>query len=288
MSLPIAHQNLAAFTPPDRVFLRDPRGRSLSPSIVRFNDAGIFSLQARGPFRIHYDYSVPREKGVRFVDITGDQNEIHRKDDIVAGALTAAKMILPLEILLPSLTLTRARVKFVGWSRYHLPTSCRFICQWADQDRLRFEIRADQNGSTVARGAIEGVIDAAQPPQIVKERKVNREQLALVHAFLNAAGVQAEAYFDKGTYRDYTYPLAYVASLPAGVLVEQMDGQGGVLNLLRFDFSSQAKIPIVGKHCPAVRVERGRARRRFNRIITDIIDGVITCYRGSAVVHPGA
>ena len=289
MTLPIAHEHLAAFHPGDRIFLRDPRGRSLSPSILLSLRADGLSLSARSRFLIHYSYTVTRDDGVRFVEVTGDPNEIHRKGDIVAGALTASKMILPLEVLFPKLRLTAARVKFVSFSRYHRRTSSRFLCHCVDGDQVRFEAQADQDGSTVAIGTIDGVIDGGTAqPEAVKERRVNRDKLAEVTAFLESVGVESEAYFEKGTYRDYTYPLAYVASLPSGVLVEQMDGQGGMLNVIRFDFKDQPKIPIIGKHGPAVQVERGRVRSRFHRIITNIIDGMITHYRGSAVVHPGS
>jgi hypothetical protein len=55
-----------------------------------------------------------------------------------------------------------------------------------------------------------------------------------------------------------------------------------------FDMSEQPKIPVAIKRGPQVRVRLDRIRKAFSRIVTDIIDGVITRCRGWAVVNPVA
>jgi hypothetical protein len=65
-----------------------------------------------------------------------------------------------------------------------------------------------------------------------------------------------------------------------------MHGQGGMLNVLTPKFEDEEKIPIGPNVMPQVRIQEGRKRSAFRRIITDIIDGVATYYKGSAIVNP--
>jgi len=282
----IAHQNLGAFSAADHIILRDPRGQSCRPSIVR-DRAEPMTLRARDSFLVRYEYVVPKDQGVRFVEVTDDENEIHRTNNIVSGALTASKMLLPLEVLFPSLRINDAKVKFVGWSLYGQRTVSTFLVRYVDACNVRVEVRAYQNQSPIALAFINCV---AQPkpiePPVIKDKKVNKEHLDTVKAYFESLGIESHAYFDRGPAGDYTYPLAYIASLPSGEIVKQLKGQGGTLNILRMDFKKRQKIPIVGRKGPEVRIDRPRIRDRFNRIITHIIDGVITYYRGSAIVHP--
>ena len=83
-------------------------------------------------------------------------------------------------------------------------------------------------------------------------------------------------------------PLAFIASLPSGEIVKRMSGQGGMLNILEFNFQEHKKIPLIGPDPPHVVLQQGKPRKAFNRILADIIDGVVTYCKGSAVVHPEA
>jgi len=286
LDLPIAFDKLAAFRPSDRIFLRDPRGLSPRPSIVR-HPANGGMLLACGDFLMHYNYRVPADQGVRFVDVTGDQNEIHRTADIVSGALSAAKVLVPLELLFPNLRIDSARLKFIGWSRYGRYTSSNFIFRRKDNNRWKIEVHSYQNQNPILAGSVEGEAERRPVlPEEVKERKVNPEKVKTVREFFGALNVDPDAYFKKGSFTDYTYPLAFVAALPSGEIVRQMHGQGGMLNILQFDFQGHKKIPLTGTGTPEVKLRRGKARKTFNRLLADIIDGVITYCRGTAVVHP--
>ncbi len=288
LDLPIAFDKLAAFHPTDRIFLRDSRGLSSRPSLVR-HPGNSSMLLACGDFLLHYDYRVPKDQGVRFVEVTGDENEIHRTADIVSGALTAAKVLVPLELLFPNLRIDSARLKFVGWSRYHRHTSTCFIFRRKDNNRWKIEIHGYQDQNPILAGTVEGEAEERPVlPDEVKGRKVNPKKVEAVREFFRSLNVDPNAYFKKGSFTDHTYPLAFVASLPSGEIVRQMHGQGGMLNILRFDFQGHKKIPLTGAAPPEVKLKRAKRRKSFNRILADIIDGVITYCRGIAIVHPKA
>ena len=100
--------------------------------------------------------------------------------------------------------------------------------------------------------------------------------------------VEGEAYIQKDNYRDYTYPLSYIATLPSAAIVKQMEGDGGMINMLKMDFGNVDMIPITDEKGPVVKLERARQRTSFNKIITEIVNGVVTYYRGLAIVNPVA
>ena len=109
---------------------------------------------------------------------------------------------------------------------------------------------------------------------------MDKNQLATVGAFMQSLGIDGRFYFEKNGYRDFTYPVAYVAALPSGEMVKQFKGDGGMITSLLLDMSEQRKIPIVSQKGPEVRLRFDRLR-----IFTDIIDGVVTHVRGWAVVN---
>ena len=145
---------------------------------------------------------------------------------------------------------------------------------------------AYQDDRTVATADVRGVILPEKPHTPVKERQVNAKGLAAVQEYFTSLGVDSEGYFDKGAFRDYTYPFGYVLSLPTGEIVRQMAGQGGMLNVLKLETLDSRKIPITGSELPAVRLKRTRPKRTFNRILADIIQGVVPYYKGSVIVNP--
>ena len=287
-ALLIDGRRLAAFSVADRFFVRDPRGRSLSPSLTPEPATG--RVHARGPFLMRYDYTVTRAQGVRFVEVTGDENPIHREEDIIAGALTASKMIVPLEVLLPNFKLRSVRVRFAGFSRYGRRTSSAFLFRQArDDGSLSIDIKACQGGEVVAAGQIRGCIQpAVVESPLIKQRSVNVGNLRRVQAYFHSIGIESRAYLRKGERRDYTYPLGFIMSLPSAALVRQMQGHGGMLNLISMAFDGQEKIPITGKELPLVKLQDKGRKRSFHRILTDIIHGVVTYYRGMAIVNPHA
>ncbi len=287
-ALLIDGRRLSAFSTADRFFMRDCRGRSLSPSLTAEPATGL--VHARGPFVMRYDYTVSRAQGVRFVEVTGDENPIHREEDIVAGALTASKMIIPLETLLPNFKLRSARIRFTGLCRYDRRTSSNFLFRQGRGDgKLSIDIKACQGGDVIASGQIGGSIQptVAEPGQ-VKDRNVNVTNLRRVQSYFHSIGIESRAYLEKGERRDYTYPLGFIMSLPSAALVRQMHGHGGMLNLISMEFDGQEKIPITGKELPSVKLQDKGQKLSFHRILTDIIHGVVTYYRGMAIVNPRA
>lgn len=115
---------------------------------------------------------------------------------------------------------------------------------------------------------------------------VNKECFERVQAYFDSLGIQSDFYVQKEGYKDYTYPLAYIASLPSGEIVNQLSGQGGMINILRMDFGSYERIPITGDKGPEVKLARAKKRSTFNKVMTEIAEGLVTYYRGLAIVNP--
>jgi hypothetical protein len=67
-----------------------------------------------------------------------------------------------------------------------------------------------------------------------------------------------------------------------------MEGDGGMINMLRMDFGDVKMIPITDEKGPEIKLERARERTTFNKIITEVVNGLVTYYRGLAIVNPVA
>ena len=62
---------------------------------------------------------------------------------------------------------------------------------------------------------------------------------------------------------------------------------GGLLNFLTLEFhEGRDEVPISEDFSPAVVIEGKRVRRRFQRVLTRIWNGLVTFCRGSALIHP--
>ena len=203
------------------------------------------------------------------------------------GAMTVAKMLLPIEILAPVLRIQSLRAKFHAAGFYGERTVNTMTWTYSSESRVQVDVTAYQMQRRVASAMIFAEICAESASfQEIKERKINQEQLRRVRQFLTVLGVDPDAYFAKDQGNDYTYPFAFMASLPSGEIVRQFKGQGGMINLLTLDLGDRAKMPITGRSGPEVRLETGRLRQAFRKIITSIVDGLIIYYRGAAVVNP--
>jgi len=270
----------------DRIYFRDAKGLSSKPAVLSL-PGGEF-LRIQGDFLIQYEYFVSSEQGELFLELTNDPNRIHALHNIVPGALTAAKVFLPIEVLMPNLRIRSAKAKFRAAAFYDRRTLSSMRWQYIGAREVKVTVTTYQGGRRVATIAVLGDIDPDFSPPEVKERKVNREELERVTRFFEALGIEPWAYFEKGNTPDYTYPFAYLASLPSAEIVRQMEGQGGMINILSLELGDQPKMPITGKRRPSVRLTADKLRRAFRRILTDIVDGIVTYYRGSAVVNPSA
>ena len=281
----IQTSKLAAFD--DVVFLRDPAGRSASPRLRGGRSSGL--LRAVGPFLLHHRYRVTGEEGRQFVAVTGDPNPIHREGGVVAGAMTMSKVLLPLEVLMPTLDVLSLNVKFTSATFYDDSVSNVFRFTHGMADAWWVDVLTYQSGRVAAKTTLRCRARAFVEPSVkVWEWRVNKRSLERVRSFMSALRVDPEAYLDKGGFRDYTYPLSFLASLPSGAIVEQMSGKGGLLNSLRLEFADAPKVPIVGWTPPTVQLEQRKKRTSFNKIFANIVQGIVTCCRGHAIVHPDA
>jgi hypothetical protein len=269
-----------------RLYLRDPRGLSARPALAPVSIMGRSWLLIVRDFQIRYEYLITREQGELFQEITKDANAIHKTMNVVSGAMTAAKMLMPIEILLPFLRISSAGFRFRAPAFYGERTVSSIWWKGGAEGAARLEVSVSQRGQEVATGTLTGKVGWAQETTEILEGAVDEKQLQTVTAFMRTLGIESTYYFEKGGLPDFTYPLAYVASLPSGEIVKQFEGSGGMITSLLLTMGEEQKIPLVSQRAPKVRVRLGRIKKAFRRIFTDIIDGVITRCRGWAVVNP--
>ncbi|MCR4288900.1 MAG: hypothetical protein NUV86_01375 [Candidatus Scalindua sp.] len=274
----------------DSIYFRDTRARTRFPSLRHGEDNnGNERLYVFDRFLMHHDYVIQKSSGRRFVEITNDKNEIHRSGNIVPGAMTVSKIILPLEILMPELEIHNVSIKFTNSSIYDEKTKDVFSFQFVNHEQIQINVNTFQSQETVAKTVITGRINPFREKTTkVNEEDVNETKLNTVREYLGTLAVEGEAYIQKDVYRDYTYPLSYIATLPSAAIVKQMEGDGGMINMLKMDFGNVDMIPITDEKGPVVKLERARQRTSFNKIITEIVNGVVTYYRGLAIVNPVA
>jgi len=274
----------------DSICFRDPKACTRTPSL-RYDEnySGEEKIQVFNRFLIHHNYVIQKSSGERYTELTNDKNEIHRKGNVIPGAMTVSKIILPLEILIPELEISNINFKFTDTSEYNEKTRNVFSFQFISPEYIQIEVNTYQAQKTVARAIITGKINSNKEKVVkIKEEDVNEENLNLVREFFDTLAIESEAYIQKDGYRNYTYPLSYIAALPSAEIVKQMEGSGGMINILRMDFGSVKMIPITAEKGPEVRLERTRERTTFNKIITEIANGLVTYYRGLAIVNPVA
>ena len=274
----------------DSIYFRDVRACTRTPSL-RFEEAeeGNDKLHVFNKFLMHHDYVIQKTSGERFVEITKDKNEIHRVGNIIPGAMTVSKIILPLEILMPELEISNVNFKFTDTSIYDEKIKNVFLFQFINPEYIQIEVNTYQSQKTVAKALITAKVNPeGRHVAKIKEEDVNETNLNLVREYLDTFAIESEAYVQKEDYRDYTYPLSYIAALPSAEIVKQMEGNGGMINVLRMNFGGVKMIPITNVKGPEVRLARQRERSTFNKIITEIVNGLVTYYHGLAIVNPAA
>jgi hypothetical protein len=267
----------------DRVTVRDPRGRTVRPGIRPV--AG--GLLCAGPVLLRHDYVVDKDAAIRFLDATGDDNRIHREENVVPGALTASRVVGLLEVLAPDLEIHEVRVKFTAPSYYGARAVAAIRLDPRPDGTVQAEAETWFHGAVVAKTSLTGrVTPSAARAVPVKERKVNRELLALVDCYFRSIGLDPAGYRAKPEGPDFTYPVSFLTALPPGEMVRRLGGQGGILNALNLSFGESPRLPIVGDRLPEVALEQGKVRREslFARVLTRIIDGLTTYGRGFALV----
>ncbi|MCF6158168.1 MAG: hypothetical protein E3K32_06295 [wastewater metagenome] len=272
----------------DKICFRDAKAQTPHPGLMLENTPYHGDqLLVWDKFLIKHEYRIPKQYGERFVDITNDSNLIHRRGNIVPGAMTISKIILPLEILIPELEISSLNIKFTASAFYNERTCSLFLWQFVSSDYIQIEVKTYQQDKTVATAVILGRLKTNNKHRKeIDEKTVNKECFAKVQAYFESLEIRNDFYVNKEGYKDYTYPLAYIASLPSAEIVNQLSGQGGMINILRMDFGSYERIPITGDRGPEVKLARAKKRTTFNKVITEIAEGLVTYYRGLAIVNP--
>lgn len=272
----------------DKICFRDAKARTPRPALKLENvNTRECRLHIWDKFLIKHEYKIHKQHGEIFVDVTNDNNIIHRKGNIVPGAMTVSKIILPLEILFPEIEISSVNIKFTGSAFYGDRTCNLMLWQFVSNDYIQIEVKTYQHERVIASTIILGRLKKANKQvKEIDESLVNKKCLSRVHAYFESLSVQSDFYIQKDGYKDYTYPLAFIASLPSGEIVNQLSGQGGMLNILRMDFGNYERIPITGDKGPEVKLARAKKRNTFNKILTEVAEGLVTYYRGLAIVNP--
>ncbi len=266
----------------DSLCLRDPRGRSVRPSLVREGSGGgPEHLAVRGSFSVLQRFVISPEEGRAFVETSRDANPIHTADSVVSGAMTAARLLLLPEVLVPRLAVKSVRLKFRAFSRYGRPTVNRYTfhpdARLDPSGGWSVELAVFQNGTLVADGTLKAAISAAG---LENRPAVPCESADTIRTWLESLRMDpARAFAAMG----YGYPRAFLASLPSGEMVRR-GGAGGLLNVLDLEFP-EAGIPVISPELPpTVEVEPSRPRNAFRRVLTKVASGMVTYCRGYATV----
>ncbi|MCF6147436.1 MAG: hypothetical protein E3K37_02135 [Candidatus Kuenenia sp.] len=272
----------------DKIIFRDAKAKTPRPNLeLKRDNTNEPQIVVWGKFLIKHEYYIPKKDGELFVDVTNDKNLIHRKGNIVPGAMTVSKIILPLEILFADMEISSVNIKFTSSAFYDTKTCSLFLWQFINNNHVQIEVRTYQQNNIIANTIILGRQRALNKQiQEVDELLVNKTCFAKVEAYFKSLGIRSDSYFEKEKYKDYTYPLAYIASLPSAEIVNQLSGQGGMINVLRMDFGNYQRIPITGDKGPEVKLARAKKRNSFNKILTEVAEGLVTYYKGLAIVNP--
>lgn len=271
----------------DSFHFRDAKAYSPLPGLVIEKNSPYIGV--RNKFSLRQEFVITKEAGNQFVEITGDDNFIHRDSNIIPGAMTVSKIVAPLEILVPDLEILEINVKFLGFSFFNKNTRNIFFWTCTDPQSVLIEVSTYQDQGIIAKATIMGRINnELSDLPIIKEKKVDKTRLATVQNYFESLGVESNAYFQKETYVDYTYPVGFLASLPSAEIVNKMGGQGGMINVLKMNFRDHDRLPINGKSPIEVTLERAKKRTTFNKILAKIKKGVDTYCHGLAIVHPTA
>jgi len=280
-AIPIERLNLFR----DQICVRDPKGRSPRPALVsECGSAGQGRMLAiRGGFTVLQRFSVTPLEGRAFVDTSGDSNPIHTEDSVISGAMTAARLLLLPEILVPSLQVKSVRIKFRAFSRYNRATVNRFSFVPDGEGGYTVDLAVLQQGVPVAQGTLKtrlGGVEAT-PQKIEKMTEFPPCAPAeIIRDWYRSLRVDPERAFEC---LGYGYPRAFLASLPPGEMMRQ-GGASGLLNVLNFEFPEPG-IPALNPELPpTVEVAPVRPRQSFHKVLANVASGMVTYCTGYATV----
>ncbi|MEK6558668.1 MAG: hypothetical protein AABZ43_00855, partial [Planctomycetota bacterium] len=183
----------------DKICFRDAKARTSHPSLVVEDGSNAERrLMVFDKFLIKHEYRISREQGAHFVDVTNDNNLIHRKGNIVPGAMTVSKIILPLEIIFSELEISSVNIKFTGSSYYGERTCSLFLWQFVSSDYIQIEVKTYQQERAIATTIILGRLKtASKQVKEIDEALVNKKCLARVHAYFETLGILSDFYVNK-------------------------------------------------------------------------------------------
>ncbi len=265
----------------DSICLRDARGRSSRPALVRTRMGDQNVLRVDGSFTVLQRFDVSPAEGCAFVTTTGDLNPIHTEDTVISGAMTAARFLLLPEILVPGLAVKSLRVKFRAFSRYGRPTVNRYLFRPNAQGAFDIQFSAYQTGTVVADGVAKTALSPGGDKNAAPLEAC--ESAHTVQAWLESLRLRSDLTFGA---IGHGYPRAFLASLPSGEMVRH-GGAGGLLNVLDLEFPEAGVPAMEASGSPTVSVEPSRPRNTFRRVLTQVASGMVTYCRGSATVLLG-
>ena len=215
------------------------------------------------------------------MEATGDENPIHREGNLVPGAMTIAKILLPIEVLVPTFRTERLRIQFKRPAFYG--EASRVCFSWREEDGgVQIQAKVFDPSGLLARCSIHGSLGGEPPP--TRPPLLHPARIERVRSFFHSLRVNSRVFLEQAGRPNYVYPLAFMASLPSGEMVRALRGHGGMLNSLRLDFGQAGRMPIGRK--PEVLLEPSRLRTTFRKIVTRITEGLETYCHGFALVLP--
>src|SRR3972149_5865342 len=186
----------------DKICFRDAKARTPHPGLIRANNShNECRLQIWDKFLIKHEYRISKQNGEQFVDVTNDNNIIHRKGNIVPGAMTVSKIVLPLEILFAELEISSVNIKFIGSAFYGERTCNLFLWHFVSSDYIQIEVKTYQQDRVVATKIILGRLKtAAKQVKEIEEGLVNKKCLARGQAYFETLGILSAFYVNKNAF----------------------------------------------------------------------------------------
>jgi len=234
------------------------------------------------------------------VDASRDSNPIHTEDSVISGAMTAARLLLLPEILVPSLQVRSLRIKFRAFSRYDRATVNRFSFVPNGQGAYSVELAVMQEGVSVAQGVLKTISVAEQPTRgghganeygqvgggsgtshtLVESKFPPCAPAEVIRNWYRSLRVDPDGAFEC---LGYGYPRAFLASLPSGEMLRK-GGAVGLLNALNLEFPEPGIPALNPETLPTVEVAPVRPRKSFHKVLANVASGMVTYCTGYATV----
>jgi len=266
----------------DSICVRDARGRSRSPALLpRGRPGGDGHLEIRGSFAILQRFSVSPQEGRTFVEASRDANPIHTEDSVISGAMSAARVLLLPEILIPGLAVKTVRIKFRAFARYDRPSVNRYLFRPGSDGSFQVDLVLLQQGAVVADGSLTACVAEGSCPAIPHTiPRIATNQGQVIRDFFRSLRVDPDLSLEA---IGLGYPRAFLAALPSGEMVRR-GGSGGLLNVLDLEFPDVEIPAFTDEPPPSVEVESTRPKSAFRKVLARVGNGIVTYCQGYATV----